>query len=358
MTIAVDCRMLDASGIGIYLRECLPWFLESGNKFLLLGDTEKLARISAPYQNIEILDCNNIKPFSIRELFAFPQKIIKKINKTSLFYSPYFNIPGGITIPVYTTMHDIIFPDMPELTSKPGLMARMWFYRRAFRCSKKIFTVSQFSKSRIEFHLGKKKPIIVTHSAIQPYFLQNNFVTSIEKKEIILFIGNIKKHKGLSMLLDAFFKARMEKLPHKLIIIGEKNNFRSKDTESLDNIGLDDVSSVEFTGFISDEKLKVLLAQAALLVQPSLYEGFGLPPLEAMTVGTKALISDIPVFKEIYADFPVTFFRAGDSKDLKEKLMDLLFNKKPTPLVLPEHLAVKYTFKKTASIILQELPLI
>ncbi|MHB9293414.1 hypothetical protein Holit_02536 [Hollandina sp. SP2] len=357
MTITIDCRMIDASGIGIYLRGCLPCFLESEHTFLLLGDTEKLARISAPYQNVEIVDCNNINPFSIRELFAFPPKIIKKINRTALFYSPYFNIPGGITVPVYTTIHDIIFPDMPELTSKSGLMARMWFYRRAFRRSQKIFTVSQFSKSRIESHLGKKIPVIVTHSAIRPRFLQNNCETPAEKKEIILFIGNIKKHKGLSILLDAFFNACREQLPHKLIIIGEKNNFRSKDTESLEKLSSLDSAAVEFTGFISDEKFKILLSQAALLVQPSLYEGFGLPPLEAMILGTKALISDIPVFKEIYAEFPVTFFRAGDSKDLKEKLMALLFNKKPTALVLPKHLTVKYTFKKTASIILQELQL-
>jgi glycosyltransferase involved in cell wall biosynthesis len=354
MTITIDCRHFDASGIGVYLRECLPWFLETGNKFLLLGDTEKLARIAAKHKKAEIVDCN-IKPFSIRELFAFPQELIKKINKTSLFYSPYFNVPSGIKVPVYTTIHDIIFPDMPELTSRTGLAARMWFYRRAFRRSKKIFTVSQFSKSRIEFHLGKNIPVIVTHSAIQPYCLLNNITAETKKKEIILFIGNIKKHKGLSILLDAFFKARAEGLPHRLVIIGEKNNFRSKDTESLEKLGSADSSAVEFTGFISDEKLKALLAGAALLVQPSLYEGFGLPPLEAMICGTRALVSDIPVFREIYGDFPVTFFRAADAADLKDKLMDLLYNKQPERLVLPEHLASRYTFKKTSSIILKEL---
>jgi glycosyltransferase involved in cell wall biosynthesis len=347
--------MLNASGIGVYLRECLPWFLESKHRFLLLGDPQALTQISAAYQTVEILDCTHIKPFSVREVCAFPQKILKKINSTALFYSPYFNIPGGITVPVYTTIHDIIFPDMPELISKAGLMARMWFYQRAFSRSKKIFTVSQFSKSRIAFHLGKKIPVIVTHSAIQSYLLRKVLSVSTEKKETILFVGNIKKHKGLSILLDAFFEASREKLPHKLIIIGEKNNFRSQDTESLEKIGSLDSASVEFTGFISKDKFKVLLSEAALLVQPSLYEGFGLPPLEAMTLGTRALISDIPVFKEIYAEFPVTFFRAGDSDDLKEKLLTLLHNKKPETITLSRDLAEKYTFKKTASIIMGEL---
>jgi glycosyltransferase involved in cell wall biosynthesis len=346
--------MIDASGVGVYLRECLPYLLDSPHSFMLLGDKEKLVSFSTNYQNIEVIHCT-IKPFSFRELIAFPLK--KLINQTYLFYSPYFNIPDGITVPIYTTIHDIIFLDMPQLTSKIGLTVRMRFYRRAFRRSKKIFTVSHFSRSRMKIHLGEKVPIIVTHSAIQPYFLRNDFTIPIEKKESILFIGNIKKHKGLLILLDAFLNARMEGLPHKLVIVGEKNNFRSKDNEALEKINSVDSSFVEFTGFISDEKLKVLLVQAALLVQPSLYEGFGLPPLEAMICGTRVLISDIPVFKEIYAEFPVTFFRTGDSKDLKEKLMVLLHNKKAETLVLPESLASKYTFKKTAGIIMRELQL-
>jgi len=66
------------------------------------------------------------------------------------------------------------------------------------------------------------------------------------------------------------------------------------------------------------------LAESALLIQPSLYEGFGLPPLEAMILGTHAMISDIPVFREIYSDFPVVFFKAGDSNDLKNKKLELM----------------------------------
>jgi glycosyltransferase involved in cell wall biosynthesis len=90
-------------------------------------------------------------------------------------------------------------------------------------------------------------------------------------------------------------------------------------------------------------------------VQPSLYEGFGLPPLEAMTCGTQALISDIPVFKEIYGGFPVTFFSAGDSEDLSCKLLELLRDKPPLRITLAENLVNKYTFQKTASIILQNI---
>jgi glycosyltransferase involved in cell wall biosynthesis len=176
-----------------------------------------------------------------------------------------------------------------------------------------------------------------------------------EIEAFILFAGNIKKHKGLLCLLDAFFAARQEGLPHKLVIVGNRNNFRSRDNEILRRLDGADRGMVEFTGFVSDEALWELLSRSSLLVQPSLYEGFGLPPLEAMIAGTKALVSDIPVFREIYDAYPVCFFRAGDSGDLKTKLLSLLYKKEPERIVLPRELIEKYNFKKTASIIMGNL---
>jgi len=346
--------MIDASGIGVYLRESLPWLLKSGNDFLLLGNTSRLQCFTTN-ANVKIIECD-IKPFSLRDFFFFPLKTARQINRADLYFSPFFNIPHSVRIPVFTTIHDIIFPDMPELTSRIGLAARMWFYRRAYRKSQKIFTVSEFSKSRIQHHLGTEKPVVVTHSAIQPAFLAYCAgVRNIQKTQTIVFIGNIKKHKGLDLLIDAFSQARNEGLPHRLIVIGAKENFRTADNTVLQKIDSLGSEAIKFTGFISDEQIMEYLSKAALLVQPSLYEGFCLPPLEAMVLGTQALISDIPVLKEIYADFPVTFF-SGPS-DLKDKLMELLFNKKPSSPDLSDDLLLRYTFEKTASVILKELKL-
>jgi len=352
MTICIDCRMIDASGIGVYLRECLPWFLQSVNNFLLLGNSRRLQCFSSN-ANVKIIECD-IKPFSIKELFFFPFKTARQINRANVFFSPFFNIPHSVKIPVYITIHDIIFPDMPELTSKTGLAARMWFYRRAYKKSIKIFTVSEFSKSRIQRHLGAKKPVIVTHSAIQPMFLEYRAnARNVQKTQTIVFVGNIKKHKGLDILLDAFSFAKNEGLPHRLVVIGAKENFRTSDNTVLKKIESLGDEAVTFTGFISDQQLIEYLSKAALLVQPSLYEGFCLPPLEAMVLGTHALISDIPVLKEIYSGYPVTFFRSGDSSDLKDKLTELLINKKASSPSLSDELLLKYTFQKTASIILE-----
>jgi len=354
MTITVDCRMIDASGIGVYLRECLPWFLQSGNSFILLGNSRQL-HCSSSSANIKIVECN-VKPFSLRELFFFPSKTTRQINRTDVYFSPYFNIPCGIKIPVYITIHDIIFPDIPEIVSKIGLAARMWFYRRAYKKSQKIFTVSEFSKSRIQHHMGTTKPVIVTYSAIQPaFFAYRANAQNIQKTQTVVFVGNIKKHKGLDCLLDAFLLAKNDGLPHRLIIIGSKENLRTADKAVLRKIDSLDRESVMFTGFISDERLMEYLSSAVLLVQPSLYEGFGLPPLEALSLGTHALISDIPAFREIYNGFPVTFFNAGNSVDLKNKIMELLHNRPAINVSLSDDLANRYTFQKTASVIMENI---
>ena len=355
MNIAIDCRMLGLSGVGVYTESCLVLLLNSPHKFLLLGDEQKLLPLVKGKNNYTIENCR-VKPFSPAELFAFPKTTLEKINQCDLYYSTFFNIPGGIKIPVFVTIHDIIFADMPALVSFPGYLARMFFYRRCGRKAYAIFTVSEFSKVRIAYHLENRKKIINASTAVKKQYA--DFAPgNIAKKKQILFIGNIKKHKGLSLLLDAFQSARRDGLDYELVIVGSKDNFRSGDSktalriESLENQG------ITFTGVIPEAEKQTLLAESALLVHPSFYEGFGTTPLEAMLSGTHVLLSDIPVSVEAYKDFPVTFFKSGDSNDLTSKMMALLHNKEPAVLTLSEPLRRKYSFEKTVSVILEEFSL-
>jgi glycosyltransferase involved in cell wall biosynthesis len=357
--IAVDCRYLDSSGLGAYLRGCLPYLLASNHAFLLIGPAKKIRYFAEGRDNCSIINCS-VKPFSIRELFFFPGYVRKAINCSDCYFTPFFNIPPLISVPVYTTIHDVIFPDVPGLVSFPGLVIRMFFYKRAARLSAKIFTVSHFSKSRIEFHFGSSKSVVIAHSALLPYLLRPP-PYPYKKNNNIIFIGNIKRHKGLACLLAAFNGLKCEYppekggFPYKLVIVGEQRKFRTRDSAVTQILSKTGDSTIEFSGFVDNERLKELLGSAVLLVQPSLYEGFGLPPLEAMVLGTRALISDIPAFREIYSDFPVTFFKAGDAFDLKKKMLSILENGFNEPFVLPERLARKYTFEKTSSIILREI---
>jgi len=351
MKITLDCRHINASGgIGVYFRGILPFFLSSGASIILLGD-ENILRQFSQNNTVEITHCT-ISPFSLRDTFVFPKSILKKINSCDIYYTPYFNVPSGINIPVYSTIHDIIFPDMPEIVSRFGLWARMFFYKRAARFSKVIFTVSEFSKSRIKHFLGKSLNVINASNAVNVPFLNNENKTV--KKNNILFIGNIKKHKGLSILLDAFLQCKKEGLNYELVIIGSQSNFRSTDKKISKRLADLQGQGVTFTGFINDDEKWKLLAQSALLVQPSLYEGFGYPPLEAMLCGTRALISDIDVFKEIYSDFPVVFFNAQDTNDLHDKLQEILSDKNQYSICLNDTLKNKYTYEKTFSLVFKE----
>lgn len=371
MTVSIDCRMIDASGIGVYLRGCLPHLLATGYGFLLIGRRERLesfAAGAAGAANVRVLDCA-VPPFSVRGTLLFPSRLLRQINRTDVFYSPHFSVPAGLRVPVYTTIHDIIFPDMPELCSRAGLAARMMFYRRAFARSSAVFTVSRFSASRIARHLGRGTPVVVTYTAARDG-LMSAPPSGARKRRVILFVGNIKRHKGLDCLLTAFFAARKEGLDYSLVIAGERDRFRSKDGGALARLAAEGAPArsskrdgaeadaergrVIFTGAVSEERLTRLFDEAALLVQPSLYEGFGLPPLEALVRGTPALVSDIEVFREVYADFPVSFFRAGDSANLKRKLLTLLVGGLQS-VALPPELRERYTFAKTAAIIMKTL---
>lgn len=315
--IAIDCRMINNSGIGTYLREILPYLLETENQFLLIGNREKLKEF-LEYKNVELLEYD-IKTFSIKELFFFP---VKSINQCDIYYSPNFNIALGINIPIYLTIHDVIFLDMPELTSKLGYIVRKFYYKLAYKKAKKIFTVSNFSKKRIEEHLGREKEIIVTYNGISKYILKKSDEKYI-KKDYIIFVGNIKKHKGLKILLEAFKLVKKEDKKLKLVIVGNQNNFRTKDKEVIKLLEDKKLNKdIVFTGYVGNKELKKLIAEARILVQPSLYEGFGIPPLEALALGTNVIVSDIETFREIYIKRQVIFFKLNDKNNLSKKILN------------------------------------
>jgi glycosyltransferase involved in cell wall biosynthesis len=341
MKIAIDCRMLGSGGIGTYIAELIPLFLEK-NDCLLIGKEEDIF-LYKDNPNAELCLCS-VQTFSFRELLAFPKPIVKKINACSVYYTPYCNIPSGIKIPVFSTIHDVVFLDVPGLASKTGTAVRKWFYKRAVKKSRAVFTVSNFSAERIKTLLQCLKPVVVTYSAV-PSWLQKDADFSAKKDGSILFVGNIKRHKGLHLLLPAFRSAVEKGLVSQLVIVGNAANFRTGDNSILHDIENMPEGSVRFTGKISDSELKKLYEKASLLVQPSLYEGFGLPPLEALTLDTNVLISDIPVFREIYAQYPVTFFKSDDYKDLSEKLVSCI------SLPAPQNIPDVYSFRRTFSLI-------
>lgn len=336
MNISIDCRMIACSGIGTFLQGILPFLIQdSSHTYLLIGNKSTLNKYKG--DKVSILNCD-IPIFSKKELFEFP---VKEINKYDIYYSPNYNIPFGIRIPIVSTIHDVIFLDINGLCSSLGKFIRWGYLKYAIFRSNRIITVSQFSKNRILYHFKTKKPIIVCHNGLSEDIIKYALsrTDAVNKEKYYVFVGNIKKHKGLSVLIHAYEIAKKRGLDKKLIIVGDYDNFKTFDNEAINNSNKD----VIFTGRLNNEKLYQIIEKAEALILPTLYEGFGIPPLEAMTLGTHAIISDIPVLKEIYSNYPVTFFKSEDSVDLANKLM-IDYSK----IHLNNELGNKYSYKLTA----------
>ncbi|WP_312078145.1 glycosyltransferase family 1 protein [Chryseobacterium sp.] len=315
--LAIDCRMIDSSGIGNFLKNLLDhWILLNDYKLFLVGKREKLEKYESV--NCIIIDCN-LPIFSIKEFFLFP---LKQVNRCDVFFSPNYNLPYGIKVPVISTIHDVVFLDNPSLVSKIGLALRYLYLRKAVIKSEKIITVSNFSKDRIKHFFGNKKDIKVIYNGITnaliDYGKAANKINE-ERQPYIVFVGNVKKHKGLSILLKAFSSLKKDGFVPKLIIVGEINNFKTGDPEIVKEVSIN--KEIIFTGKINDTALFKIIENANVLVQPSSYEGFGMPPLEALYLGTPVVVSEIPVFREIYSNLPVAFFDLSNVNDLKEKIL-------------------------------------
>jgi len=352
MNIAIDCRMSGLSGIGVYLDNIIDQWTKQKNEhtFILFGEKKKLTRYER-YPNVRIIE-TNIEIFSFKELFQFPSKAV---NQCDVFYSPFFNIPGGITIPIFSTIHDVVFLDVEDLTSKVGTFIRKMALQRAYRISSSIFTVSEFSKERIQFHLGTKKDIVITYCGINDEL--KTFQSDAQKYydfEYILFIGNIKKHKGLDILLKAYRNSRENGFTPKLVIVGDNKKFKTVDKEISQMLEEELDSNIVYTGNISNEKLYIIISQASLLVQPSVYEGFGLPPLESLYLGCNILLSDIPVFREIYTGFPVTFFDRNNLTEFSEKIQTCS-KLKPVPADIRQDIDKRYNFYMASNLIWSQI---
>lgn len=334
MKIAVDCRYLGKSGIGRVLEGILDNLNYSGHKFYLVGDEKKLDK----YEEAVIID-DKTNPFTKKGLFKFNKKRINK--ECDCIIIPNFIIPLGIKIPVHSIMHDLIFLDIKEtVNGKSDYLIKKYLLKRCMKKSVTIACVSAFTKSRCEYHFKKySHKCYVNYNGLSKDIQEfgKNF-ECVNKDDTVVYVGNIKRHKGLNTLLAAFAEA--EKSGLKLKIIGEKEGF-------LTGLKLDETAykNVEFTGRLDNDALYKEIGKAKYLIQPSVYEGFGLPPLEALYLGTQPILSDIEVFKEIYSGFPVKFF--ADTADLAQ-----LMQTEPDKINCRNAILEKFSFSKFVKILM------
>lgn len=231
-------------------------------------------------------------------------------------------------------------------------MFKTW-YKILFYCSrlscKKVFTISEFSKMELNKYYGiKQKDMVVTYCGI-------NHIKNIEKDKSIIdkynlcdtryvfAVSSLNPSKNFQLVLKT-----AEKIPEvKFIIAGGMNSkvFAGNNWNVPDN--------VRFIGYVTDEELMALYEHAACFVYPSLYEGFGIPPLEAMMCGCPVIVSNRASLPEVCGDMAM-YCDAYDENDLAEKIKAVVFEDKgivPNKNVILE----KYSWRKAAKILLNSI---
>lgn len=326
--IAVDARMIDASGIGTYLQNILPAIC-STYKTVLLGDRNKLGVYQAAI--IEF----NAPIYSIKELIALPFLV----PACKVYWSPHFNVPvsAGRAVHVVTTIHDVFhLAFYSTLNRKQKLYAR-FFYRLAAKRSDSIITVSNFSKHEIVKHTAARADRIkVIYNGVHQETFASHF-TEAESEEIskkyklpqryILFVGNVKPHKNLIALVSALEPIFRKDESLFLVIVGKKDGFITADNQVGQRIAASPllIERILFTGFAAQQDLPYVYQKAKLFVMPSLYEGFGLPPLEAMAASTLTAVSSLASLPEICQEGAL-YFNPYDEEDMRlvlEKTLNL-----------------------------------
>lgn len=227
------------------------------------------------------------------------------------------------TAPVFyrnkiVTVHDLAFERHPEWFSKKFSILYKILIPRVCRNSCKLITDSEHSKTEIlelyKIPNGKVEVVHVAPSKIfKPY---------IEKKDCadkyILAVSSIDPRKNFRRLIEAF--NLLENTEYKLMVVGGSNNLFSND--SCDDL---EVANVEFLGYVSDEELVELYRRAYMFVYPSLYEGFGLPPIEAMACGCPVITSDVASLPEVCGDACI-YVDPFSSEDIAKAMQTLLLD--------------------------------
>lgn len=321
MKIAIDARMIQMSGIGTYIKTLMG----HGIYDVALGTEKDIVGYDDSVQVINYAD----KIYGAGEQLHFPSKELKKSGAT-LLHVPHYNVPVFYRGRLAVTVHDMIHLVLPEfLPNKLAYLYAKFMIGYAVHKAEIVFTVSENSKKDIlKFYNIPEEKIVVVYNAVDPKFVhrqRENVEYLIDKyklpknKKVIMYVGNLKPHKNLSRLLEAYanMNGREDTC---LVLVGKA--FDSEDlTPQIKELGIED--SVVRTGIIVDNELVDFYNLADLFVFPSLYEGFGIPPLEAMACGTPVVCSDNSSLPEVVGDAAYTFnpYEVQQIKAAMEKVL-------------------------------------
>ncbi len=325
MKLVVDLRLINSSGIGTYLKNIIPEIIDFFDDVVVLGNYKELANFNWSHK-VEIIPFDD-DIYSLSEQLHYS----KIIPICDLFWSPHFNAPlfGIKARKRLVTIHDVNHLANPTYYSFAKRIFAKYLYKNAARKSDHIVTVSEFSKSEIlKYFKVSPHKISVVHCGVKKDFgsvFDEESIKVAVPSTYILFVGNVKPHKNLLTLLKAYKALGLSyQNTYKLVILGKKTGFITGDTTVFEYIKNNDLEEyIYFTGHLEDDQVSFVYRKATLFVFPSLYEGFGLPILEAMVCNIPVLSSDKASLPEVGGD-AVVYFDPLHPKNLKNKIIAIL----------------------------------
>lgn len=315
MRVAIDIRRAGDFGVGTYIRNIINQLARTDNEteYLLIGEQRHLQQLDPLPENFMLLDYA-YEPGSFHTHMHLPFLLRK--HDVDILHMPWFYAPAVVPTRLVLTVHDLTDVLAPPVGATPLVQAgRLYFARRALARADRIFAVSHSSKRELSRVFGvPEKKIEVVYNALDERFLRepmpNDADRVLERHAVtdpfVLYAGNIKPQKNLPRLIEAFAVAKANLRDHpeyaglKLLLIGDSAEEHSDLRRAVLRSRVQ--GEVRFLGFVPHSVLRVFYSRAAAFLFPSLYEGFGLPPLEAMAHGTPVLTSSASSLPEVFSD--------------------------------------------------------
>jgi len=359
LKIGLDCRMMRATGIGRYIQSLVVELskIDQDNEYVLFLKKEDFHHFKLPAPNFHKV-LADFHWYTLSEQIIFP-RLIKK-QKLDLMHFPHFNVPLFYRGKFVVTIHDLIplwFKNIRGLGHFFVYRIKEFFYKivlqRAVKKARLMIVVSEKTKNDlIDILKVPAEKIFVTYEGASPLFKKVIDERVYHKfsltRHYFLYVGNAYPHKNLRNLILAFNKLVKEyHLDTQLVLVGKRDYFYQKLAEEAKELNLG--PRLVFTDYLNDEELAALYSQASLFIFPSLSEGFGLPPLEAMMCGVPVAASKIPVLKEVLGE-AAFYFNPLDVDEMAEKIYHLYHDQNlKNRLILKGYEQVKkYSWAKMA----------
>jgi glycosyltransferase involved in cell wall biosynthesis len=318
--VAIDIRRMTDFGVGTYTRNVVRALsrLDVANEYFLIGPPQKVAEMGSLPGNFQSVAL--VEPDTTVKGYLESRSILKRLTCDLVHVPHLFWMPRYFSCPYVVTVHDV-FDHMARTRGRSSLRRSLHFHltSRVLKGASRIFAVSNFTKDEIStiFRIRPSR-IDVIYNAIDERFLHGH-ATDVDRKLLVeryqinypflLYAGRISPHKNLVRIIEAFSALRAElekdgKYPDlKLIIIGDELSKNPDLRRTVIRGGVQ--NDVRFLGFVPIEVLRIFYDAAKIFVFPSLYEGFGLPPLEAMAHGTPVLASNTSSLPEVVGNAAV-----------------------------------------------------